>query len=187
MSLILEMLVHPLTEETPMTQVLDIPAPTSKQIAMINSLLKEKVTVGTIFEGHVVAPEGLSVRSASEAISALMDLQSNEKKPAKAYKEAFPGYYSHGDDLYEVCVSKQKRKYAKKLIVRTDFEGKITRASWEFIAGALATFQEWESVDLDYAKNFGKAWGVCMCCGRLLTNPTSVEAGIGPICSSKFG
>ena len=28
--------------------------------------------------------------------------------------------------------------------------------------------------------------GVCMVCGRELTNPASIEDGIGPVCSSKF-
>jgi hypothetical protein len=33
----------------------------------------------------------------------------------------------------------------------------------------------------------GKLTGSCSCCGRELTDPVSVEAGIGPICATKFG
>ena len=34
---------------------------------------------------------------------------------------------------------------------------------------------------------FGKETGNCACCGRPLSDPTSVELGIGPICISKWG
>lgn len=33
----------------------------------------------------------------------------------------------------------------------------------------------------------GKLTGSCSCCGRELTDPVSVENGIGPICQAKFG
>jgi len=33
---------------------------------------------------------------------------------------------------------------------------------------------------------YGKATGVCACCGRELTDPASIAAGIGPICESKW-
>jgi hypothetical protein len=36
------------------------------------------------------------------------------------------------------------------------------------------------------AIHFGKLYGICAICGRLLTDETSIEAGIGPICASKF-
>lgn len=34
---------------------------------------------------------------------------------------------------------------------------------------------------------YGKKTGECACCGRELTDPVSVERGIGPICADKFG
>lgn len=39
---------------------------------------------------------------------------------------------------------------------------------------------------LEEAIRFGKQFGICSCCGRELSNPESVELGIGPICRSKF-
>lgn len=33
---------------------------------------------------------------------------------------------------------------------------------------------------------FGRETGTCCCCGRTLTNPESIEAGIGPICATRF-
>lgn len=34
---------------------------------------------------------------------------------------------------------------------------------------------------------YGKKFGSCGCCGRELSDPVSVERGIGPICAEKFG
>lgn len=34
---------------------------------------------------------------------------------------------------------------------------------------------------------YGKVSGRCSCCGVELDNPKSIEAGIGPICATKFG
>ena len=40
---------------------------------------------------------------------------------------------------------------------------------------------------LSAAIRYGKVSGECSCCGRELTDPRSIEAGIGPICATKFG
>lgn len=37
------------------------------------------------------------------------------------------------------------------------------------------------------AVRYGKATGECCCCGRELTDPDSIAAGIGPICASNWG
>ena len=34
---------------------------------------------------------------------------------------------------------------------------------------------------------YGQMTGSCACCGRTLTNPASIERGIGPICAGRFG
>lgn len=36
-------------------------------------------------------------------------------------------------------------------------------------------------------KAYGRETGTCSCCGRELTDPSSIEMGIGPICAAKFG
>lgn len=37
------------------------------------------------------------------------------------------------------------------------------------------------------ATAYGKETGECSCCGRELTDPNSIAAGIGPICATKWG
>lgn len=34
--------------------------------------------------------------------------------------------------------------------------------------------------------SFGRLTGACACCGRNLTDPTSIERGVGPICAEKW-
>lgn len=37
------------------------------------------------------------------------------------------------------------------------------------------------------AIRYGREFGCCSICGRTLTDPSSIEMGIGPICAAKFG
>ena len=39
---------------------------------------------------------------------------------------------------------------------------------------------------VEAAKAYGKLTGSCSCCGRELTDPVSIEAGIGPVCATKW-
>lgn len=45
---------------------------------------------------------------------------------------------------------------------------------------------EFEGSPLQTAQRLGKATGRCCSCGRELTDPASIEAGIGPVCAEKF-
>lgn len=47
--------------------------------------------------------------------------------------------------------------------------------------------RELDADPLTAAKKYGKLSGRCCSCGRDLTDPDSIEAGIGPICAGKFG
>lgn len=50
-----------------------------------------------------------------------------------------------------------------------------------------ARLQEFDRNPDIIAKMYGHETGNCMCCGKQLTNPDSIAAGIGPICASNFG
>ncbi len=60
------------------------------------------------------------------------------------------------------------------------------KASWEY-QGAAARFVKAEQrMTLEQAKAFGAIYGVCCNCGATLTDETSIEAGIGPVCAGRF-
>ena len=51
----------------------------------------------------------------------------------------------------------------------------------------LVRLQEIAANPLAAAQAHGHQTGDCSCCGRTLTDPSSVANGIGPICAGKFG
>lgn len=50
----------------------------------------------------------------------------------------------------------------------------------------LMTDPSARKMTLEEAVQFGKLYGVCCSCGRMLTNELSIELGIGPVCREKF-
>lgn len=69
--------------------------------------------------------------------------------------------------------------------------GKVTEN--RFISTREATDQDHEALKLiaanpsDAATRYGRETGACACCGRELSDPKSVEAGIGPVCARSWG
>jgi hypothetical protein len=56
--------------------------------------------------------------------------------------------------------------------------------AFDAIIDALSAFGE-DAVET--LAVFGKATGICGCCGRTLTDPVSITRGIGPICWGRLG
>lgn len=55
------------------------------------------------------------------------------------------------------------------------------------VSDRLDAFQRLAGMSaLDAAVEYGRATGRCSVCGRTLTDPVSIEAGIGPICAEKL-
>lgn len=82
---------------------------------------------------------------------------------------------------------------AGALYVKTSsgtYLGKVTgnkfmpsRDATAHTSGALLTIAK---NPVEAAKAYGKLTGSCSCCGRELTDPASIEAGIGPVCVTKW-
>lgn len=52
---------------------------------------------------------------------------------------------------------------------------------------ATAVIQKIAKAPKEAAIQYGKLLGICSMCNATLTNPASIEMGIGPICAKKFG
>lgn len=52
--------------------------------------------------------------------------------------------------------------------------------------GAIRFLNSSNLMSLEEIEEQGRATGFCMMCGRFLSNPESVERGIGPICAGKL-
>lgn len=92
-------------------------------------------------------------------------------------------------DLSALWVTSQSETEMGDYGLKPKYLGKVTPAGCdsrlpdtvkEIIMGAAQD-------PLSAAIKYGKVSGSCSCCGRDLTDPRSIERGIGPICATKFG
>lgn len=58
--------------------------------------------------------------------------------------------------------------------------------SFEYAGAAIRFVSAGDRMTLEEAKAWGAQLGTCCVCAALLTDPTSVAAGIGPICKDKI-
>lgn len=91
------------------------------------------------------------------------------------------GFYVFDGRIFRVQLSKANRPYAKVLLQ----EASDDRGVWAY-DGRKNFRNLTERLTLDEAAAYGLAHGYCLICGRELTDPNSVERGIGPICAGKF-
>lgn len=102
------------------------------------------------------------------------------RQPADEGAVTEPGiYYLPGEPvtIFKVQPSRSSdRVWAKQL---------ETDGSWTYV-GRKPLNAGLVKLDAETATQFGHAYGLCACCGRLLTNEDSIEAGIGPVCASRL-
>lgn len=71
------------------------------------------------------------------------------------------------------------------------YQGKVMggafKAVGETLPDTLARLLELAADPSTVARMYGQRTGICCCCGRELTDPESIAAGIGPVCASKWG
>lgn len=92
-----------------------------------------------------------------------------------------PGMYRVDDTFYKVQTSQTGNLYAKRLVLNPNNDG----AYFEYAPGVVRSLTVWDRLTLDEAKRFGALYGTCVVCGRLLSDPKSVAAGIGPVCAKR--
>lgn len=98
-------------------------------------------------------------------------------KAPRPTKEVYePGMYRRDDDK---IVKVQENRAG------TSVYGKVLNngtGEWDYVPGALKNLTR---LTVEEAKEYGHLTGRCCCCGRELTNETSIELGIGPVCLAK--
>lgn len=162
-----------------------------KQLAFITRLLGERDLTGTIFAGHTVAPAGLSggrEGSASVAITELLALPKAVRHTEQA---------NAAGDTYEAGIYEQPltgrlfRCYlgqntgtllVKECIVDEDGVGYQYLGAAQRIFGGMIV----RRLSLSQVGALGKTFDHCLCCGRRLDDPVSVDRGIGPVCAAKY-
>ena len=104
--------------------------------------------------------------------------------------EVEDGMYKVGQTIFKVKVAKTGKCWASKLtIIGEPAKGGHVAATFVFAGSPQRCgIKPEHKLTYEMAKEFGALYGVCCCCGRLLTNELSVHLGIGPVCGNReFG
>lgn len=128
---------------------------------------------------------------ATVTISAIMGALkgSGLKRAALRFAEwAYSMAPEAGQNAGHVYVKSTDGEYLGKISPTGEFRTvrECTAAQKAAIMAHVASMQTPEDVRAAAILS-GKETGVCCCCGRELTDPNSIEAGIGPVCASKWG
>ena len=146
---------------------------TQRQRDLIATLLRERVAT---------APsdiDALTVEGASALIAALLRAPKRAQAQAQPAADAVAceGIYRAADgSVYRVVRSDAGRLYAKKL--------RASGRGFDYAAGAIRTLTAADRLTLTQAQAYGLEFGVCVVCGRELSDPASVQRGIGPVCAA---
>jgi len=100
--------------------------------------------------------------------------------PAEPVTEA--GMYRKAGVVFRVKQARQGRnfyalRYVPEALVKAD--------RFVYEAGAIRRLSPADRLTLDEAKALGHHFGICCVCGAELSDPKSVEAGIGPVCAKR--
>lgn len=170
----------------------DVPA-SEKQVAYVRSLAASR-GVAILNPSHnadldtnplgpvvYIDMENLTRAGASKEIDRLKSMAVTKKETAPL--EA--GMYRMDGVIYKVqaAVHGSGHLYAKQLSVYEDDAG--VTVGFHYAKGVVSRLTPAHRMSLEDAKAFGALYGTCCVCGRTLTNETSIEAGIGPVCGGR--
>lgn len=150
---------------------------TEKQVDLITKLTSEKDWTNAPVAAPIqemLAGVELSRKEASAIIDMMFKLPTVKKTTAKVTD----GFYVLNDTIYKVQTSPTTgNTYAKQL---------TEDGAFAYAPGAIGKLAKAEKLTLELAKKYGKLYGMCVICGRTLTNEQSIADGIGPICGNKL-
>lgn len=171
--------------------------PTDKQVSFCDDLIAECLTypdgdMPTRALQDAYYDDALMSRyKMSELIDYLISLRDGMRRERDAetstHERSLEGMHIRNGDVYKVQIAHygSGRPYAKKLHVTEANGTKMT--SWEYVGRRPLRFlSEDTRLTIEKAREFGKMYGVCCVCGRILTNEESIEAGIGPVCGGRL-
>lgn len=159
---------------------------TDKQISFVRKLMADRVSDVHMTDAEI---ESMSKVKASAAIDRLLKSPYKPREPRPAPKvtthapapEFSDGMYRMPNgDIVKVqrAVNGSGNLYAKRL--------DTTAGSFGYVPGLIGRVRaNGERMTLSEAKEYGKLYGMCIVCGRTLTDETSIAEGIGPICRKR--
>lgn len=163
--------------------------PTEADFTFVRNLIKNsdpKMSVEEIRAWFVTfkTHELESVRLDTQRwLNALDQILAETPAPAAPQPVTEAGMYQKPNGtVYRVKISQKSGfPYAEKLV-----PGKYGKVAFEYAAYAVKELTADMRMTVEAASKAGVKYGACCVCGRTLTNPDSVKAGIGPWCASKI-
>lgn len=164
--------------------------PTEKQVKYLRSLIDERDdtdAVRAVLNGHREAGT-LTRQVVSTAIDTLLNLPRKQRE-TRTTEPVTEGIYLDPDGgLYKVQVAAYGtgNLYGKRFHKYDQPDEKGKAGEFVYEAGLLRKLHPEWLLSLEEAQKYGKLYGFCCVCGRVLTNEKSIEAGIGPVCQTRF-
>lgn len=129
----------------------------------------------------------MSKADASRMIERLIGERDRTRAAVKAERQTAPvqadiseGFYRSADgNIFQVVQARHGSHFLAKILDRDT-------GKFEYAGAAKRFVKADQRMTLEEAQEYGKQTGRCMVCGRLLQRKESIEAGIGPICASRF-
>lgn len=159
------------------------------------SLDRQLLNKGTLTDGQIAAVVRIMGRPAAAApveLTALNGVESVQIAFAKATESGLKRPKLRlGDFLLKMAPATGKNAGAIYVTEQGEYLGKV--ADGKFHATRDCTDAQRTAIvalcadPLKAAVAYGQETGRCSCCGLELTNPESIERGIGPICAEKYG
>jgi hypothetical protein len=175
-----------------MTNWNDFAASLVDQFNRRGDLSEKQIAAAQRMIAKTKATRAANAKSRDEA-STEIDLSAIKAMFEKAFRSGKrrPTYRAEG-----VVISRapDHGKNAGSLYIKTagdDYQGKITpemvfRPNHSAAPETTAALTAIAADPQDAAVRYGRETGSCSCCGRELTDPTSIAAGIGPICEANW-
>lgn len=166
---------------------------TQKQIQFIQRLQAERDLTSTHFESCLTLMRmawgkgQFDKRAASVLIEELLTApyKAKDDTAPEAYQpaELEDGFYGFNGLIVKVQHGKESgRQYA--LVMEPGERGE--RGSWVYGPGVVRDLTPAHRLTTEDAAAFGHVYGICGICGATLTDPESIERGIGPVCAGKL-
>jgi Family of unknown function (DUF6011) len=165
---------------------------TERQQAYMLDLLEQKelkLTAGITLEQLKEDVPKLSKSQASKWIDRLVKLPRKQKESKPAIQSDVPAgrYAVTGDDgttdFYRVDRPTEGR-WAGYTFVKLQLSDEFHRVPFKNTQAILDKIAE--AGPEAASKRYGLELGACGVCGRTLTNPESIERGIGPVCARRM-
>ena len=143
-----------------------------KQIAFIVSLASER--------GVDLSADDLPSFSPEDASNTITLLLARPKAARPAVVVEVGMYRKADGTMFRAYRGRESGRILAKRLVAAE-------SGWAFeYAGLAARFVDpSERMSLEEAKKWGAEFGTCCVCSAVLTDPSSIAAGIGPICASR--